>query len=170
VAHDDFDLKALYDALDAERRARDLTWAAVAGEVNRLRTHRRPIAASTLNGLGTKAAAEGDGVLQMLLWLRRTPESFVPGAADPHSDRFCRPRLTRGQILRWDTRALFAALDAERLARGWTWPAVARDIRGVTPGMLTNLANEGRIGFPRAMRLVQWLRRPAADFTRVADW
>ena len=31
----DFDLQALYDALDAERRARDLTWAALTAQVNR---------------------------------------------------------------------------------------------------------------------------------------
>lgn len=42
-------MDALYDALNTERRARQLS------------------------------VIEGDGVLQALHWLNRTPESFVPG-------------------------------------------------------------------------------------------
>lgn len=168
--HPDLDMRALYDALDEQRRARQMSWAAVAEEVNHRVTRPRPIAVSTITGLKEKAVGEGDGILQMLLWLRRTPESFVPGATDPRSDRFCRPDLTMGQILRWDTRALFAALDGRRRERELTWAAVARELRGFTPGMLTNLAKGGRVGFPRVMRLVRWLDQPAAAFTRVADW
>jgi len=166
----DFDLTALYDALDKQRRAGQMSWAAVAGAVNGLRTRRRAIAASTITGLKRKTDGEGDGILQMLLWLRRTPESFVPGATDPRSDCFCRPQLTTGQILRWDTHALFAALDEQRRERQLTWTNVAREVRGFTPGMLTNLSKGGRIGFPRVMRLVRWLGQPAAAFTRIADW
>src|SRR5262249_40487034 len=36
----DFDLRALYEALDARRRERALSWTAVAAEVNRFRTTR----------------------------------------------------------------------------------------------------------------------------------
>jgi hypothetical protein len=147
-----------------------MRWVAVAEEVNRRRTRLRPIAVSTITGLKEKPVGEGDGILQMLLWLRRTPESLVPGATDPGSERFCRPNLTDRQILRWDTRALFAALDQRRRERQLTWAAVAREIRGFSPGMLTNLAKGGRIGFPRVMRLVRWLGQPAAVFTRIADW
>lgn len=106
----------------------------------------------------------------MLLWLRRTPESFVPGMTDPGSATFRRPRLARAQILRWDSRALFAALDEQRLERRLTWTAVAREVGGFTPSMLTNLSKGGRVWFPGVMRLVRWLGRPAAGFTRVADW
>ena len=80
------------------------------------------------------------------------------------------PELRSGQILRWDTRALFLALDAQRRERQLTWTEVARTIGGFTPGMLTNLAKGGRIGFPPVMRLVRWLDRPAVAFTRVSDW
>jgi hypothetical protein len=165
-----FDLRAVYDAMDARRRARQLTWAAVGDEVNRLRTWRRPIAVSTITGLRDKPSGEGDGILQMLMWLRRTPESFVRGMADPKSDRFVSPNLAKGQILRWDTGALHGALNAQRLARGLSWPDVARELPGFTPGMLTTLAKGGRIGFPRVMRLVAWLGQPAARFTHVSDW
>jgi hypothetical protein len=166
----DFDLRALYDALDERRRERQVSWAVVAAEVNRFRTTRRPIAVSTITGLRQKAGGEGDGILEMLLWLRRTPESFVPDVVDGNSARFRLPELTEGQILRWDTGALFLALDAQRLERRLTWTEVARDIGDFTPGMLTNLSKGGRVGFPRVMRLVQWLGRPAVAYTRVADW
>ncbi len=37
-------------------------------------------------------------------------------------------------------------------------------------GMLTNLATGAAIGFPRVMRIMQWLGRPAAEFARGYDW
>ena len=108
----DFDLQALYDALDEQRRARKLSWAAVAIAVS--------------------------------------------------SDA--------GQILRWDTHALFTALDEQRRERQLTWTEVAREVRGVTPSMLTSLSKGGCTAFPHVMRLVGWLDQPAAAFTCVADW
>lgn len=70
----------------------------------------------------------------------------------------------------FDRRALYDALDARRVVRQLTWAAVARELRGFTPGMLTNLSSGPRIGFPRVMRLVRWLEQPAVRFTRIADW
>ena len=165
-----FVLSALYEALDKRRVERNMTWTAVAREVNRNRTTRRAIAVSTITSLQHKPAGEGDGILQMILWLDRTPESFIPGIEDAESERYRLPNLTTSQILRWDTRALYLALNAERLRRQWTWSDVARELRGYTPGMLTNLSKGGRIGFPRVMRLVRWLGKPAVTFTRISDW
>jgi len=170
MAHSDFDLKALYDALDEQRRSREMSWAAVTREVNRFLTVARPIATSTITGLKNKDVGEGDGILQMLLWLRRTPESFVPGSPEADAERFRLPELRKGQILRWNTKALHSALNAQRQARGMTWKEVAQQIDGFTPGMLTNLANGGRTGFPHVMRIVRWLGQPAVIFTRVAAW
>ena len=164
----DFDLRALYDALDAQRIARGISWAALAREVNRFRAGGHPVAASTITGLRVTRVGEGDGILQMLLWLGRTPESFVPGVADPSAPRFRLPALTREQVLRWDTPALFSALNEQRQERGLTWAEVAGEIGGCTPGMLTNLSKGGRVGFPHVMRLVRWLDRPAVTFTRSA--
>ena len=138
-------------------------------EVNRFRTRLRPISASTITSLGDRPVGEGDWILQMLVWLERTPESFVPGFSEPDSPRFQLPALSSGKILRWDT-ALFAALDERRRERALTWTAVAGEIGGFTPGMLTTLSKGGRVVFPRVMRLVKWLGRPAVAFTRVADW
>jgi hypothetical protein len=49
------------------------------------------------------------------------------------------------------------------------WADVAREVR-FTQGMLRNLGKGGRIGLPRVMQLVQWLERPAVEFTRISDW
>ena len=166
----DFDLRALYEALDDERRARQMSWSSVAREVNRFRTKLRPIAVSTITGLKNKPVGEGDGILQMLIWLKRTPESFVPGAVETNVESYRLPDLRMGQILRWDTKALHAAIDAQRRARQLTWAEAAREVRGFTPTMLTNLSSGPRVGFPRVMRLVRWLGQPAAAFTRIAYW
>ena len=164
MADSDFDLRALYDALDEQRRSRRMSWAAAAREINGFKTGGHPIATSTITGLKHKAVAEGDGVLQMLLWLGRTPESFVPGIQDAPAERFRLRKLEESQIHRWDTKALHSALNSQRQANGLTWTEVALQVGGFTPGMLMNLAKGGRIGFPGVMRIVRWLCQPAVAF------
>jgi len=72
------------------------------------------------------------------------------------------------QVLRFDTKRLFAALDAARLERGRTWVQVAQEIGTVSPASLTHLQKGGRTAFPHVMRMVRWLDRPAADFVRTS--
>jgi hypothetical protein len=168
MARADFDLKALYNALDDERRSRGMSWAAIAREIGRGMTEGHPVGTSTITRLKTRVLAEGDGILQMLLWLRRTPESLIPGFPDADAGRFRLPDVRRDRVLRWDTRALHSALNAQRQARGMTWMEVAREVGGVTPGMLTNLAKGGRTAFPGVMRVVGWLDRPAVTFLKTA--
>jgi len=167
MAYLDFDLHALYEALDSERVARNMTWAAVAREICG-RAALRDLSASTITGLRTNRLAEGDGVLQMLRWLGRSPESFVPDLnASPEQTRL--PAIRPEQILRWDARALYAAVQEQKENRKLSWPEVADEIGGCTPGILTHLAKGGRVGFPRVMRIVLWLGRPAASFMRGCD-
>lgn len=164
----DFDLKALYDALDRRRASLELSWAAVTREINRHTTDGHPIATSTIAGLRTRAVVEGDGVLQMLLWLDRTPESFVRGVVEADAERYRLRRVAETQVLRWDTKALYAAMDEHRHTRGLTWKDVAREVGGFTPAMLTALAKGGRAGLPGVMRIVRWLGQPASSFTRIS--
>src|SRR5262245_44201726 len=147
--YSDFSLKALYDALDEQRRSRGMTWAAVGREINRIKRDLHPVGTSTITSLQHKTTAEGDGVLQMLLWLRRTPESFVTGFPDANADRFQLRDPGSNQILRWDVIALHSALDAERDARGMTWKRVAEDLgEGFTANTLTHMSKGGRVGLP----------------------
>src|SRR4051812_15271393 len=110
----DFDLAALHTALDARRTALGHRWADVGAALG--------VSPGTLRGLGTRRRAEGDGVLRVVAWLGRSPESFVPGRP-PGSGEALRPAAARA--LRFDARALYAALEAERAARGLTWREVA---------------------------------------------
>ena len=163
-----FDMRALQDALDAERRARGLTWAELAAENNEPFKHPPsiPISVGTLRTMTTKRSVTSAVLLQALRWLRRTPESFLAGRDQAPSPAEALPVAGHSQILRFDTVAMHAALDAKRKEQGMTWSEVARALPGFTLGMLTNLANGPLIGFPRVMALMQWLGRPASDFVR----
>jgi Helix-turn-helix len=153
-----FDVRALYLALDAQRQERGMSWQQVAREVG--------VSPSTLTCMQRRRSLEGDGVLQMLRWLGRSPESFIPGPpASGAGDAL--PGVEPGYGLRFDAKALFAALNAKRLERSMTWQRVAEEIGGVEAASLTRLARGGRLGFPSVMNMVRWLRRPAGEFTRV---
>lgn len=64
-----FDTRALYQALDAQRTARNLSWADVARETG--------VAATTLKNTQNGSRLEVDGMLAMVAWLGRTVESFA---------------------------------------------------------------------------------------------
>jgi hypothetical protein len=163
-----FDMHALHTALDAARCARGLSWIALVAEINKPfeGTPSIPISISTVRSLENKNSVTSAVILQILRWLRRTPESFLSesGVAPQAAETLPDPGPAR--ILRFDTRAMHAALDAERLKRGLKWKQVAKELPGFTENMLTNLANGPLIGFPRVMMITQWLGRPAASFVR----
>ncbi len=164
-----FDMRELQTALDDARRARDLTWIALTAEINKAfeGTPSIPISVSTIRGMQNKRSVTSGVVLQILRWLRRTPESFLAGNAAPPQDSEILPEPGPGRILRFDTPAMHAALDAQRLQRGMKWRQVADELPGFTENMLTNLATGPLIGFPRVMMIPQWLACPAARFVRV---
>jgi hypothetical protein len=79
------------------------------------------------------------------------------------------PPVRPDQILRFDAKGIYAALESRRVERGMTWAEVAGEIGGVSAAGLTRLAKGGRVGFPGVMRIARWLGRPAASFTHAAD-
>jgi len=164
----DFDLKALYAALDAERTARGLTWTQATREINSVGPipQRHPIATSTITGLRTKNVAEGAGVLQMLRWLRRAPESFMSGLPPALAVSTLPPADVR-EVLRFDTNKLYESLDLRRRARGLTWQEVTGET-GVPESHIRGLKKGGRTGFPGVMRLTRWLQQPASEFVRMS--
>jgi hypothetical protein len=167
----DFDIDALYVALDAERQSRRLSWQQLTREINDLfaQVRTRPISASTLRGMRGRATVEGNGVLQMLLWLDRTPESFVAGHPSPNEAGAKLARVGPRRILRFDAASIFVALDAQRVERAMTWAQVANDIGGINASSLTRLSNGGLVAFPAVVRIATWLKRPVAHFTRAFD-
>jgi transcriptional regulator with XRE-family HTH domain len=164
-----FNMHALHAALDEQRRARGLSWAQLAAEINRPfeSTPSIPISPGTLRDMLKKRSVTSAVVLQVLRWLVRTPESFLSDPMRSAGPEDQMPDAGPNRILRFDTRAIYDALQQERLRRGLTWQQVADELPGFTPSMLTNLANGPLIGFPRVMTLIQWIGRPAAAFVRV---
>src|SRR5215471_4182669 len=110
-----FDPQALYDAIDTQRRERKLTWADCAREMR--------VSVSTIKGMTKrKWGIELDGVMGMARWLGRTVESFagVDGGVPQVG-----VKTSSGRYIRFDTTALYAAVDSERQKRGLTWEQVA---------------------------------------------
>lgn len=167
----EFSINALYEALDAERKQRGMAWAQVAREMyerfgpNPL----RPTSPSAITGMRKRRyGIEGDGALQMMIWLKRSPESFLTARLGESKPEELLPDVGPGRLVRWDPRALHAALDQQRIARGLTWGEVAGEIGGFSAANLLRMADGGRVAFPHVMRIVEWLGQPAVTFTRVS--
>lgn len=162
-----FDLNALFTALDSERQVRSLSWNGLTREINDLfkDVPCHPIATSTITGLKGKHEVIGNAALQMLVWLDRTPESFMAGHANAANPAEMLPKLGSDRILRFDTPAIFRAMDAVRVERDLSWQKVAEEIGGVSSAQLTRFAKGAGIGIVAAGRIAQWLRRPVASFT-----
>jgi hypothetical protein len=103
-----------------------------------------------------------------LRWLDRTPESFLVGAALDAGAPL--PACGPDRRPRWDLKALHAALNEARASRGATWAQAAQDLR-CKAGQLTGLKTARfATGMGLAMRVTQWVGRPATDFTYLARW
>ncbi len=168
----DFDAIAFYDAMDAERVARGMSWRQVADalcEQSSLLNERRrdhPISPSTLTNIAKRRDTTCQHALFILRWLGRSPESFVP------TSRVNAPLPAAGpdRRLRWNLGALYEALDARRRTRGLSWTELARII-GCAPSQLTGIRTARyAIGMRLAMRIVQWLEEPASRFVHAAEW
>ena len=71
-----FDPQALYEAIDAQRRERGMTWKELAIELC--------VSTSTIKGMTKRQwGIELDGVMGMTRWLVRTVESFSGGDGGP---------------------------------------------------------------------------------------
>ena len=71
-------------------------------------------------------------------------------------------------IRRFDARALFAALDRQRVARGLTWREVAQET-GVSAATIQRTKGGGRMEVDGMLALVAWLQVPVETFVRQAD-
>jgi len=69
-------------------------------------------------------------------------------------------------MVRFDTRALYEALDPKRAARGLTWADVARET-GVAVATLKRTADGGRLEVDGMLAMVAWLGRSVESFTRL---
>jgi hypothetical protein len=170
-----FDSAALYSALDSRRAELGLSWNQVAGQIwnlsadlnDRRRDH--PISPSTLTNMGKNPRSSCQHALFMLRWLGRSPESFLQGAT--HDDpTFALPPAGPDRRLRWSLKLLYATMDEKRRQEGLTWPQLATTV-GCSPNRLTALRTaKFATDMDLAMRIVQWIGRPAAEFVYLATW
>ena len=68
-------------------------------------------------------------------------------------------------MVRFDARALYEALDAQRASWGLTWADVARE-SGVAVATLKRAADGGRLEVDGMLAMVAWLGRSVESFTR----
>lgn len=152
-----FDFDALQDAVDVRRKERGLSWAQVASETG--------VSVSTIRKMQNGRVAEGDGVLSVLRWLGRTPESFIPGSGGTATRL---PEIAEGSgVVRFDTHAIYEALDARRTELGMSWREMAATIGVGHAAGLTHLRNGGRVSFPGIVRILAWLGEPVARYTHI---
>jgi hypothetical protein len=171
----EFDAVALFDAMDRQRVERHLSWRQVADEVwdqSSVLNQRRqdhPISPSTITGMGKRGNISCQHALFFLRWIDRTPESFLSGSVGEMVGAAL-PEAGPDRRLRWNLTATYVALDARRRQQDLTWPHAARQLR-CSPNQLTGIRTaKFAMGMTLAMRIVQWLQRPAADFVYPAKW
>jgi hypothetical protein len=170
-----FDVRALYTALDRQRRERGLSWTRAADDIWELsavlnaRRQDHPISVSTITTMPRRADLSCQHALFMLRWLERAPEDFV---IEPHAATVGVP-LPEADVahrLRWSLSALYEALNAARKERGAGWQEAAQRLHCTTHQLTGLRTAKFATGMRLAMRICQALRRPAADFIYVADW
>jgi hypothetical protein len=169
-----FDCAALFSALDAQRRSCGLGWCELADELwqqsSELNARRgdHPLCGGAVARLGQRGATSCQYGLFMLRWLRRAPEEFLTGPVVDVGD-VALPEAGPDSRLRWDLPQVYAALSEERRTRGLTWAELAHELN-CTPNRLTNLRTARLADMDLAMRVTQWLGRPAAAFIHPAQW
>jgi len=68
-------------------------------------------------------------------------------------------------MIRFDSKALYRALDAQRAERGLSWKDVAAET-GVSVSTLTRTRLGGRLEVDGTLAMVSWLGRTMESFTR----
>ncbi len=170
----EFSIDDLYHALEQQRLDRHLSWRQVAGEIWNLsqelndRRGDHPISPATLSGMRARRETSCQHALFMLRWLERTPESFVKGGTVALNSTL--PDAGSDRRFRWNLERLYDAMNEQRQKEQLTWKQLALRLR-CTPSQLTGLRTaKFATGMRLAMRITQWLGRPASDFVYAARW
>jgi hypothetical protein len=170
-----FDCGALFDALDVERRERDMGWYELADQLweqsshlNAERSGDHPLCGGAVQRLRERDATSCQYALFMLRWLHRSPEDFLAGPVRDVGD-IRLPEVGADSRLRWDLSQLHAALNERRQQLRLTWAELAAEL-DCTPSRLTNLRSARLADMSLVMRITQWLGRPAAAFIHPARW
>lgn len=147
------DLSALLHALDAERLARGMTWAAIAGAVH--------VSVATLRAMPARGNVEADAAVLILQWLGRRCAEFTvhPPRATQGRTRRVREVPVPPLFARFDTIALHAALDRVRGERGLAWDQVAAEL-GVSASVIARFRKGGRTNANLMVAAADWAGEP----------
>ena len=169
-----FDMAAFYAELDARRREAGLDWYELAGrlweqsaDLNAERED-HPLCGGAVSRLGARGATSCQYALFMLRWMDRAPEEFLIGERVDVGDVRL-PEAGPDTRLRWNLAELHDGAQRAAHERGLTWARLAEEL-DCTPARLTNLRTARLADMDLAMRITQWLGRPAADFVHPAAW
>lgn len=151
----DFDVVALWEAVDAQRIERGMSWTGVAKTLAWM-------SKSTMDRMHETGTATCNHVLPMIQWVGRTPESFTVDPDGAIHELLPNPE---GQWRWWWQHLdLAAAIETQREERGLSVEAVADEMMldvGWLRG-LDSLKYGPSIGL--AMVATRWLQRSAASF------
>ena len=70
--------------------------------------------------------------------------------------------------MRFDAKALYAAMDVQRIARQLTWTQMAAEI-GVSAATITRTKAGGRLEVDGMLAMVRWLGVPVETFVRESN-
>jgi hypothetical protein len=169
-----FDGLGLFEAMDAKRLEKGLSWQGVADEIwnlssalnDRRRDH--PTSPSTIKGLPRARDTSCQHGLFYLRWLGRAPEDFLVGG--PVRVRAPLPQAGLDRRLRWDLAAFYDALNAKRKTDGLAWSELAVRL-GYTPSQIQGIRTlRFAVRMSLALKITQWLETPAANFVYAATW
>ncbi|OJX76709.1 MAG: hypothetical protein BGO91_00800 [Leifsonia sp. 71-9] len=169
-----FDGAALVSELDSRRVRLGLGWPALAEELTeqsaglRAALNDHAVCSGALVRTVRRGSMSCQYALMLLQWLDRSPEEFLFGRSRAVGETRL-PAIGTDVRLRWDLPELYAAVNDQRRDRELTWGILAERL-GCTPSRLTNLRTARLADMELAMRLTQWLGRPAADFVHPATW
>jgi hypothetical protein len=71
-------------------------------------------------------------------------------------------------MVRFDSTALYAALDTQRRLRGMTWAQVSAET-GVSTGTITRTRTGGRLEVDGMLAMVRWLGVSVETFVRASN-
>ncbi len=105
---------------------------------------------------------EADGVLAMVRWVGLSIHDFTRGAPNWGPP----PEMEKDRKRRFDTRAIYEAVDGRRGSNGMTWKQLASELEGFSAPMLIRLARRGRMSIEQVVALSAWVGMAPENFTR----
>ena len=151
----DFDVIALWEAVDEQRITRDMSWNQVAKTLAWM-------SKSTMDRMRERGSATCNHVLPMIQWVGRTPESFT---VDPEGAvHELLPDPEGRWRWWWLHHDLAAAVDRQRVDRSLTWDEAAAEM-GVPVAAVKGMTKL-RYGPPIGIAMIsaRWLGRSAVSF------